>query len=91
MENNFNFIDAAAAYQKALKGKMEREEKRKKEIWEAIEREAAEGNTHLWTEWYLSDEIIEALKEKGFKVKQSRGMFYSNDSLMIDWSQDEEK
>lgn len=89
MENNFNFIDAAAAYQKALKGKVEREDKRKKEVWEAIEREAAAGNTCLLIDWYLSDGIIESLKEKGFKVEQSKGMFYDSDSFRIDWSQDE--
>ena len=91
MENkNCFFIDAAAAYQISLKGLADKREKRKREVWEAIEREAAAGNFHLLENW-LSDELIEDLRDKGFEVTYSRGMFTQGDYYKIDWSKDEEE
>lgn len=84
------FIDAAAAYQISLKGLAGRREKRKREVWEAIEREAAAGNFCLLENW-LSDELIEDLRDKGFEVTYSRGMFTQGDYYKIDWSKDEEE
>ena len=91
MENkNCFFMDAAAAYQISLKGLADRREKRKREVWEAIKREAAAGNFCLLENW-LSDELIDELRDKGFEVTYSKGMFMQDRCYKIDWSQDEEK
>lgn len=88
MENDFNFMDAAAAYQKSVKGQMERQEKRKRGVWEAIEREAAAGNFCLLENW-LDDELIGELRGKDFEVSYVRGMFMQDGYYKIDWSKDE--
>ena len=91
MENkNCFFIDAAAAYQISLKGLADRREKRKKEVWEAIQREAAAGNFCLLENW-LSDELIDELRDKGFEVTYSKGMFMQDGCYKIDWSKDDEE
>ena len=90
MENkNCFFMDAAAAYQISLKGLADRREKRKREVWEAIKREAAAGNFCLLENW-LSDELIDELRDKGFEVTYSKGMFMQDGCYKIDWSQVEE-
>lgn len=91
MENkNCFFIDAAAAYQISLKGLADRREKRKKEVWEAIQREAAAGNFCLLENW-LSDELIDELRDKGFEVTYSKGMFMQDGCYKIDWSKNNEE
>ena len=87
---NCFFIDAAAAYQISLRGLTERREKRKREVWEAIEREAAAGNFCLLENW-LSDELIDDLRDKGFEVTYSKGMFMQDGCYKIDWSKDDEE
>ena len=73
MENN-EYLDATAAYEMAVKSKKERQEKRKKEVWEAIKNQAAAGEFYLLEE-YLSEDLIRELRKKGFEVNYSKGMF----------------
>lgn len=92
MENNnyYFFIDAMAAHRIALQGLEDRKIKRKKEVWEAIEREAAAGNFCLLENW-LSDELIDDLRDKGFEVTYSKGMFMQDGCYKIDWSKNDEE
>ena len=88
--NNYLFTNAISAYQKASKAVADRKEEKRNFILAAIEEEATAGNFFLLEE-HLHEELIEELRNRGFKVTYFYGVLRLGGCYKISWEEINEK